>query len=1262
MCAMPVSRIYLRFAKAALIVAAICASQTVEAQSGICGRTEAVRNAILAHSQLPANIDDCASVTSTHLAQLTSQISLTGLTGLTSGDFSGLSALESLSIGSSPSLSSLPAGIFSGLTSVTTLTVSRTGLTALPDNAFTSLTAAESVSIRSNSDLATIGQGGFSAMTKATRLYLDNNAFASLPSGAFSGLEELTTLWLHRNSITSLPSGIFSGLAKLETLNLSSNKLTSLPTNPFSGLAKLNTLNLSSNPALGSLRETDFQGVDDEGDLAALENLNLGNTGLSSLPEDIFDGLATLQQLGLYRNSLTALPEDVFDGLTALETLRLNSNILARLPEDVFDGLSNLVQLWMHDNKKLRRLPADVFDGLSNLKELNIFLFAPSEVDLDHPELYEYVELDQGLKSLPAGIFEDLTSLVTLNLGYNSISSLPDGVFHPLVSLKTLGLHGNGLTALQEDALEGLSGLGSLRMYTSRLKRFPEGILEGLSGLGAPRADPDLRFRSGLHTDALPILITAEAADGGFKLKAHAGAPFDITVPFSVVNGTVTDGSTSATIPAGSVESPTVPVTSTSTLFAVIVEIGTLPDLPQSQGTFKHQGYYLAEPVDGRPAHVVPGAALSLSLSPDSVAEGASETTVTLTASHDGTAISSPIDVTVAVAGGTATPGRDYAAISAGITVTIPATHTSGTGTVTFTPIADSLAEGDETVVLAATATGLAGDQAILLLIDDDYATSSRDKGPPAITLWTDKLGYEIDETTRVYLDIDPRGDEREYSLFVCRENIETGERFWLAPWTGTTALHEPVVDYYGRTGDTRLPGRLRPVEKELIWEGRVPEPGLWHFVLELRSPDTAQIGKTAFAKFVVARKGSRLLSRRGTRRIIAEDTRLTSDRVYHLGGQLHVKRGATLTIDAGTLIKAHDPSAAIVVEPGARIVARGRREAPIVMTCWRPVGKRRPGCWGGLRVFGRATEASGPALAGSAQPDRAVIAGGASRRDSSGELRYLRVEFAGGASVHGARSAGILLDGVGSGTVLDHVQVHASLGDGIVIQGGDVHCSHCVASEVRRDSLVWRDGWRGSAQFVYIQQGAEATCGIRGHSPGPSIDPAIPALWNVTLVGGYNIGTLGGIPGSRQSIGPGVLLEKEAAFTAGNLLATGFAGLAIDGSAASFSGGRSRIDGAFLSYTGYGDRRLSQVSERFEPYVNYLSRDPDLRNVPYGANPDPRPRSGSEALRFVNAAMPPHNGRFTRSAYHVGAFGTRNWLAEWTFFGPESDYEVPNE
>ena len=98
----------------------------------------------------------------------------------------------------------------------------------------------------------------------------------------------------------------------------------------------------------------------------------LNYNDLSSLPEDVFDGLSSLKTLWLQDNYLSSLPEDVFDGLSSLEVLPLSDNYLSSLPEDIFDGLSSLEVLWLDDND-LSSLPEDVFDGLSSLEGLWLY-------------------------------------------------------------------------------------------------------------------------------------------------------------------------------------------------------------------------------------------------------------------------------------------------------------------------------------------------------------------------------------------------------------------------------------------------------------------------------------------------------------------------------------------------------------------------------------------------------------------------------------------------------------------------------------------------------------------------------------------------------------------------------------------------------------------------------------------------------------------------------------------------------------------------
>ncbi len=121
---------------------------------------------------------------------------------------------------------------------------------------------------------------------------------------------------------------------------------------------------------------------------------------------------------------------------------------------------------------------------------------------------------------------------------------------------------------------------------------------------------------------------------------------------------------------------------------------------------------------DGAPA-------VNLSLSPSSVGENASGTSVTVTAAFSNSSTyAADQTVTVAVGGsGTATSGRDYAAVT-NFDVTISKGKTSGTATFTLTPTQDTLVEGNETIGLAGSTTGLTVNGAELTLTDDDSAPS----------------------------------------------------------------------------------------------------------------------------------------------------------------------------------------------------------------------------------------------------------------------------------------------------------------------------------------------------------------------------------------------------------------------------------------------------------------------------------------------------------------------------------------------------------
>ena len=107
--------------------------------AGICGRTKAVRDAIVA---LVSGAINCALVTDAHLGAITDTLNLEsqGITALAAGDFDGLTALTTLSLANN-SLSTLPAGVFDELTALTTLGLYDNSLSTLPAGVFDELTA-----------------------------------------------------------------------------------------------------------------------------------------------------------------------------------------------------------------------------------------------------------------------------------------------------------------------------------------------------------------------------------------------------------------------------------------------------------------------------------------------------------------------------------------------------------------------------------------------------------------------------------------------------------------------------------------------------------------------------------------------------------------------------------------------------------------------------------------------------------------------------------------------------------------------------------------------------------------------------------------------------------------------------------------------------------------------------------------------------------------------------------------------------------------
>ncbi|HXG68477.1 MAG TPA: hypothetical protein VNO70_25505, partial [Blastocatellia bacterium] len=205
---------------------------------------------------------------------------------------------------------------------------------------------------------------------------------------------------------------------------------------------------------------------------------------------------------------------------------------------------------------------------------------------------------------------------------------------------------------------------------------------------------------------------------------------------------------------------------------------------------------------------------------------------------------------------------------------------------------------------------------------------------------------------------------------------------------------------------------------------------------------------------------------------------KLNNKKRYLLQGVVFISK--KLVIKAGAQIFGSQGSA-LVIQQGAKIKATGTQEEPIVMTSDQPVGDRRPGDWGGL-VLNRRASINVPGGVGSGEGNTGNYGGGTSPddNDSSGVLRFVRVEYGGFAISPENELNCIAFQGAGAGTEVDHIAAAWGGDDGIEFFGGTTNMKFAAIVGATDDSLDWTFGWRGKVQFLLVQQRAgEADNGI---------------------------------------------------------------------------------------------------------------------------------------------------------------------------------------
>lgn len=269
----------------------------------------------------------------------------------------------------------------------------------------------------------------------------------------------------------------------------------------------------------------------------------------------------------------------------------------------------------------------------------------------------------------------------------------------------------------------------------------------------------------------------------------------------------------------------------------------------------------------------------------------------------------------------------------------------------------------------------------------------------------------------------------------------------------------------------------------------------------------------------------------------------LAASNAYILEGDTRIgadnRDSSTLTIEPGTRIYGATGSFLAVMR-GSKIFSNGTKERPVVFTSLQRENPR-PGLWGGVVLNGNAPINKCDAGASVCEAISEGIKndppkfGGRDANESSGRLKYTRVEWAGYELSKDNELNGVTLNGIGSGTEIDYIQVHRGADDGIEVFGGTVNLKHLLITDPDDDGLDWDFGWTGKAQFVMVEMesGTEDSNGIEADnlkSPMDASPRSNPILSNVTIAA----------KGDNAKLFNGILLRRGTGGQIYNAIVTG--------------------------------------------------------------------------------------------------------------------------
>lgn len=491
------------------------------------------------------------------------------------------------------------------------------------------------------------------------------------------------------------------------------------------------------------------------------------------------------------------------------------------------------------------------------------------------------------------------------------------------------------------------------------------------------------------------------------------------------------------------------------------------------------------------------------------------------------------------------------------------------------------------------------------------------------------------------------------------------------------------------------------------------------------RSSNLATYTVTISAKNVIKKSG-----------VISANETWTSNNIYQLEGYVRVGdddyrdgvggtiiniRNVTLTIEPGTVIMGlpkteTTPPGTLVVHRGNKIVAVGTADEPIVFTSAKPAGQRAPTDWAGLVIVGRDVNNQGANVqleggygAFHGIGDDPLTTPG---NDDSGDLAYVRVEFAGNPIQPNQEVNSFTFGSVGSGTSIDYLQSSYGGDDSFEWFGGTVNAKHLVAYRDLDDNFDVDFGFSGKVQFgigirdnTLADQSGSNGFEVDNDGTGSAATPFTSGTFsNITIIGPKKTFDMN----IQDNFQNGMHLRRNNKLKVYNTVVTGYPnGIFIEGATtiANAAAGDLQLRNVYVAGVanwggnGYGSVATAKEQEAYAAFgtntqnpqlprgfifattadINGTSAQDWFKTAAFGnviedkwtdlgisstlfdlgTTPTFLPTAGSILLNKTNLweSMTGEDATFfnTATVNYVGAFGATDWTAGWTNFDPKN-------